>query len=326
MAYITDIIADTKRGFSVELMPPERHTNQEYMERYHHTVHELMSRGPKFATITYHQDKMVPSPVGENEILLTPHKVRAGPDIIAAHFQGQYPDIPFAPHFICGGFTRRETENAAVQLPFVGIRNLILIRGDPNYEAVFKPEEGGHEHADSLIEQITAMEKGRFIEHEGDGIRLCKGFAGYPEKHYASPNLDTCVKMLLRKQEAGGDFMITQMCLDTDSILRFRDKCRHYGITVPIMPGLKVVTRHSQLGGEKGLPAEFDISVPQPLYEELIRYDAPQDVRSAGARWAVAQAERLYSEGFQVVHFFTSSTKSTIPVLGALGFAPTDSL
>jgi methylenetetrahydrofolate reductase (NADPH) len=265
---------------------------------------------------------MIPREVGENEILLTPHKVRAGPDIIAAYFQGQYPDIPFAPHFICGGFTKRETENAAVQLPFVGIQNLILIRGDPNYETVFKPEEGGHEHADGLITQITAMEQGKFLEHEGDGIRFCKGFAGYPQTHYASPNLDTCVKRLVRKQESGGDFLITQMCLDTDAILRFRDKCQQYGITVPIMPGLKVVTRRAQLDGEKGLPAEFRISVPQALYDSLLQYDNPQEFRAAGVRWAVEQSERLYAEGFPIVHFFTSSTNSTIPVLEALGFQP----
>jgi len=313
MAYITDLIKANKRGFSLEIQPPERYKEKgHYAER----IDPLMRYTPSFATITYHQEKMEEHKMGKN-VMLKPMKVRVGPDIIAAYLQGRYPDIPFAPHFICGGFTKKETESAAVQIFYV-VDNLVLIRGDANYGNRFKPDPEGHAHASGLIAQFLAMERGQYLDRSGPPVRFCKGFAGYPEKHYASPNLDACIERLKEKQDAGGDFMITQICFDNDALLRFRDSCARHGVTVPVIPGIKTLDGERQMAGESGLPANFSITVPQALCDLAAR----AGVMEAGRLWAVQQAEGLYREGFPIVHLYSMNKPETItPVLDALGFA-----
>ena len=321
MARVIDILQTQQKTFqqktfSIEILPPERYTD---VNAFHAKIDSMVAYDPLFMTIVYHQQQMKEVVHPDKHVELLPRKIRASPDLLAAFFQGRYPNIPIAPHFICGGFTKSETESAVIQLPFAGIENIILIRGDPNHGDIFKSHPEGHKYASELIEQITRMRQGKYLSPPFEGcqpINLCVGAAIYPEKHYASANLDDCIEKAKIKQEKGADYFLTQLCFDNDAIIRLRDLAVQKGITIPIIPGIKILDSTKQLTGERSIPARFGASIPEKLRQAVLNTGIV-----AGKEWAVRQAEGLYAAGFSNVHFYTQNKPETIlPVLDALGF------
>jgi methylenetetrahydrofolate reductase (NADPH) len=324
MVRITDALKDAKNAFSLEFLPAQRY-NKNDIEGFHDRVDQLMSFGPLFVTNTFHQKTR--EEIGRtkddtrDEITYRYVKSRCGPDFISAFMQGKYPTTPVAPHFICGGFSQHETEDALVQLPFADIENVIALRGDPNDGTRFVPHPQGHDHATGLVKQIAAMRDCKYVNpemREMPCIDFCIGVAGYPEAHESAPNIETDIRYARMKQGFGADFIITQMCFDVDAILRYRDLAEKHGITMPIVPGIKVLVNTRQLEGEEGIPHNFGVRIPPALYDSMQSGNA----KDGGGIWAADMAERLWKEGFPCVHFYTNNRYETIaPVLRAIGFS-----
>lgn len=313
-----------KRTFSIEVLPPEQFSE---LPLYLGKLDRMIVRGPQFITITYHQAQV--RIIKEDGIKRVEEKQdRVGSDRTAIALQWRHTHIPSAPHLICGGFTREETERALVQLPPYGVENVMVLRGDPNHGRVFIPRPEGHAHADGLVAQVRAMERGEYCKERDivEPFPFCIGVAGYPEAHYESPNLAVDLDWMVRKVAAGADFVVTQICFDADAIARYRDllhtRLAGAGLPcVPVVPGIKVVTRTAQLSGESGLPSRFAIRVPEALTALLGRYERREDQRKAGQEWAVQQSEALYGHGFPVMHLYTlNRPDDVLPVLDGLGF------
>jgi len=309
-------------AFSLEVLPPEQFSE---LPAYLEKIDRMVARGPAFITVTYHQAQV--RIIRENGIRRVEEKQdRVGSDRTAIALQWRYTSVPAVPHLICGGFTKEETERALVQLPPYGVENVMCLRGDPNHGRVFIPHPQGHAHADGLVAQVRAMARGSYIkERDIEPFAFCIGVAGYPEGHYESPNLRADLEWTAAKITAGADFVITQLCFDTDAIVCYRNLlCRELARRgmpeVPVIPGLKVVTRARQLHGENGLPARFLIRAPDDLVERMNATDE-RGQREIGLQWMVAQEERLYAEGFKVVHLYTLNRPGDVlPALDALGF------
>ncbi len=321
MVRIPDIIAANKRGFSLEILPPQRWANA---KKDSEAIDELVKKyGPLFLSVTYHQEIMerTRNALGIEE--LHPRKIRANPDLIAAHLMGRYNhlNVEVMPHFICGDFTQLETEGAVIQLPFVGIENIFLIRGDPNYGDMFKPNPQGHKYSLGMVEQIAAMRRKIYLNPPKEDVQpidLCIGVAAYPERHYAAPNIECGIQYLKMKQDAGANFAITQMCFDTKMILQFIAMARDYGVTIPIIPGLKILDHPRQTGGESSVPAKMNVSIPDKLCKDLEKRGA-----IAGEDWMVEQMEELYANGVNDIHIYTlNRAVSTKRVLERVGFMP----
>ncbi len=262
------------RAFSIEVLPPEQFSE---LPAYLEKIDRIVERGPQFLTVTYHQAQM--HIIKEHGVKRAVEKQdRVGSDRTAIALQWRHTHIPCAPHLICGGFTREETERSLVQLPPYGVENVIALRGDPNRGRVFIAHPEGHAHADGLVKQVRAMARGEYLkERDVEPFLFCVGVAGYPEAHYESPNLSADLEWMVRKVDAGADFVVTQICFDADAIAHYRDLL-HERLTsaglpcVPVIPGVKVVTRAAQLSGESGLPSRFSIRVPEKLTTLLGNY------------------------------------------------------
>jgi methylenetetrahydrofolate reductase (NADPH) len=220
--------------------------------------------------------------------------------------------VDAVPHLICGGFSKEETENALIDLQFLGIDNVLALRGDPiKTEASFTPHPKGHKYAVELIQQITEMNKGVYTL---DDIKLeptdfCIGTAGYPEKHFEAMNMATDLEYLKRKIEAGAEYIVTQMFFDNKKYFDFVDKCKAAGINVPIIPGLKPIKnlRHISF-----LPKFFNIDLPDDLSKELLKCTTNDQVRNLGVEWGIAQSQELKKAGVPCIHYYTMSNSEEV--------------
>ncbi len=307
---VTDTLKDAdKTLFSFELLPPPKGQNIEYIYKI---IDPLMKFNPAYINITYHQEEVVYRKVKGNLLEKRIVWKRPGTVAISAAIKYKY-KVMVVPHLICGGFTREETENALIDLNFLGINNVLLVRGDPiSDNKVFVPEEGGHEHAEGLVRQVTDMNKGVYMDMDLIEPRPTKfsiGVAGYPEKHPESPNFESDIHFLKKKIEAGAEYIITQMFFDNRKFFDFEQRCRKAGIKVPIIPGLKPVSTKKQL---TNLPKTFNIDMPEELVKEMLKCKNNEEIYELGIEWGIHQTKELVDYGVPVVHFYTMGRTDNI--------------
>jgi methylenetetrahydrofolate reductase (NADPH) len=298
-----------KTLFSFELLPPLKGQN---IENIQNTVDPLMELNPAFVNVTYHQEEFVYKTLPSGLIEKKTIRKRPGTVGIAAAIMYRY-GVNVVPHIICGGFTREETENALIDLHFLGIKNLLVVRGDaqPSMK-YFQAEPGGHSHALDLVKQIGDLNKGIYLEEDllnSTPTDFSIGVAGYPEKHIEAPNMESDLKYLKMKIDAGAEFIVTQMFFDNSKFFDFVDRCRAAGITVPIIPGLKPI---SSLGQLNTLPQTFNIDLPDDLVKEVQKCSNNQQVREVGAEWAIAQSKELVNRNSPAIHFYTMGRADNI--------------
>jgi len=307
---ITEYIEQAdKTLFSFELLPPLKGQNFDSIQQ---AIDPLVEFNPAFINITYHQQEVVYEPLDNG--LIKKHTVRKRPGTvgISAAIKYRY-GIPVVPHIICGGFTREETENALIDLSFLGIKNVLAIRGDPQPGMKqFIPEKEGNAHAIDLVRQIDALNRADYLEKDLKNTRatdFCIGVAGYPEKHSESPNLDSDIHFLKKKIEAGASYIVTQMFFDNQKYFDFVKICREKGIQVPIIAGLKPLTSLTQM---VSLPKTFNVDLPEALVKEVLKCKDNKAVRQVGVEWAIQQAKELLEFGVPVLHFYTMGKSDNI--------------
>jgi methylenetetrahydrofolate reductase (NADPH) len=292
-----------KTHFSFEILPPLKgHTIKSIYE----TIDPLMEFNPININVTYHQEETV---YKRHESGLLEKKTiwkRPGTVAISAAIKYKYHNVSIVPHLICGGFTKEETENALIDLHFLGMHNILALRGDPpKSERIFIPEDGGHQHTIGLIEQIMNMNKGKYLDdnlQNSDATNFCIGIAGYPEKHIEAPNLETDLKYLKDKVDAGAEYIITQMFFENKKYFEFVEKCKSVGINVPIIPGLKPIRNFNDF---RLLPSIFNISFPQDLVKEITKCKTDSEVKKVGIEWSIFQSKELMKNHIPDLHFFT---------------------
>lgn len=303
---IIDIINQAKESgkprFSFELLPPLKGDG---LEKIFGAIDSLMPYDPAFINVTCHREEMKYKERPDG--LIEKHIVRRRPGTVGvcAAIKQKY-NVEVVPHVICGGQTRYDIEDQLIDLDFLGINNILALRGDamPGTHR-FVANKEGHAHADQLVSQAIAMNNGVFIDGEPDThhkTNFCIGVAGYPEKHVESPNSLIDLGFLKQKIDAGAEYIATQICYDTDTLLRFRDDCQKIGINVPILPGLKPFATKTQL---TVLPQTFAVDLPQELVEKIFACKDNDDVKKVGVEWGIRQGEQLLKEGFPVLHFYT---------------------
>ena len=302
MKVIDSIKNNDKTIFSFELLPPLKGSDAGNIYR---TIENLIDFQPKYINITTHRDEMIYRELPDGTIKKQVVRKRPGTVAIAAAIQHKY-GIPVVPHILCGGFTKIETEHVLIDLNFMGINNVLALRGDGNKnESMFRPEPDGHAHANELVEQIVRLRSGKYLDEEmknSTPLDFCIGVAGYPEKHFESPNLETDLLYLKQKVDAGAEYIVTQMFFDNRFYYDFVDKCRAMGITVPVIPGIKPINLVNQL---TVLPKIFRIDIPQEFARELSKCRNNDDAKLVGTEWAIRQAKDLVAHKVQGLHIYT---------------------
>lgn len=304
--HVTEILKETEKSgrtrFAIELLPPLKGDGT---KNVFDAIDPLAEFGPAYINVTYHREdvKYVERPDG----LLEKRVVRRRPGTvgISGAIMKRY-GIEVVPHIICGGMSKYDIEDALIDLDFLGINNVLALRGDNmKGEKKFTPHPDGHCNAVELVSQIADMNKGIFVDGEVDEChhsRFCIGVAGYPEKHMEAPNLDHDINFLKKKVEAGADYIVTQMSFDNRKILRFIDRCREEGITAPVIPGIKPFSTKAQL---TMLPQIFHVDIPQELVKEVEKCTDNRQVREVGVEWAIQQGRELMKAGIPMLHFYT---------------------
>lgn len=300
---VIDIIKDaTKPSFSFELLPPLKGCDGSNLYR---TVDELIEFNPKYINITTHRDEYEFRTRKDGLIEKRVIRKRPGTVAIAANIQYRY-GIPVVPHVLCGGFSRNETEYVLIDLFFLGIKNVLALRGDGlKQDPSFRPEPEGNAHASELVKQIDDLRNGVYLDEDAKNstkMDFCIGVAGYPEKHFESPNIETDIAFLKEKVDAGADYIVTQLFFDNRKYYSFVDKCRAAGITVPIIPGIKPIAVTNQV---TVLPKIFSVDMPVELSSELMKCKTNDDAKKVGTEWSIYQAKDLIAHGVKGLHIFT---------------------
>ncbi|MEY2834410.1 MAG: methylenetetrahydrofolate reductase, partial [Bacteroidota bacterium] len=282
---------------SFEVLPPLKGKNISSL--YNH-LDPLMEFKPSFINVTYHRSEHIFKKKLDGTFEKVEIRKRPGTVGICAAIMNHY-QIDAVPHLICGGFTQRETEDALIDLNFLGIDNVLVLRGDATKnEASFEPEPNGNKYAIDLLKQVDRLNNGIYLEEDirnGYRTQFCMGVSGYPEKHFEAPNLEADMKYLKAKVDAGAEYIVTQMFFDNSKYFAFVDKCRAMGINVPIIPGLKPLTNKKQL---TVIPRIFHVDLPNELIEEMNRTKTDEDAEKVGEEWLVQQSLELKKAGVPV--------------------------
>lgn len=307
---IIDLISRSPRtAFSFEVLPPLKGTGIDGLKR---TIDRLREFAPAYINITTHRSEYVYTDLGDGLMQRSRLRRRPGTVAVAAAIQNEY-HIPVVPHILCSGFTREETEYVLLDLQFLGIENLLVLRGDKAREdATFHPTPDGYSHTTELQGQINDFNRGFFVD--GSPIRVpgrpfSYGVACYPEKHEEALNLDTDFHWFRRKVELGAKYGVTQLFYDNRAFFRLRDRARSEGVDVPIIPGIKPLSKLSQL---TMVPKTFHCDLPEPLAREALKCRTDEDVKALGIEWAVAQCRELMAAGVPSIHFYTVSAVDSI--------------
>lgn len=299
---VTDYIKNSKETiFSFEIIPPLKGKG---IEDICAGIDPLMEFKPPFINVTYHREEYEYKKMGNGLLKKVSVKKRPGTVGICAALMNRY-KVDAIPHIICGGFTKEETESALIDLKFLGVDNILALRGDPmKNEAAFIPTEGGSPYAVDLISQIKDMNNGQYLyeETKNSPSSFCIGAAGYPEKHFEAMNLNSDMKHLKKKVDAGAEFIVTQLFYDNEKYFSFVKKCRDIGITVPIIPGLKPLTTLRHLSF---IPKFFHVNFPEELSNELEKCKSNEEVKKVGIEWSIKQAKELVEQQAAVIHFYT---------------------
>ena len=315
---VIDLLKNTNKTlFSFELLPPLKGEN---IKAIYHTIDPLIEFNPPYINVTYHQEEVVYRKVKKNFLEKKTIWKRPGTVAISAAIKYKY-KVAVVPHIICGGFTREETENALLDLNFLGMNSVLAVRGDaPPDTKIFIPEEGGHHHALDIVKQIMKLNKGIYLDKELENTKptsFSVGVAGYPEKHPESPNIESDIHFLKKKIDAGAEYIVTQMFFDNNSYINFVEKCRKAGISVPIVPGLKPIAALSHLNY---LSKTFSIDIPDVLVKEVLKCRDNNQVRKVGIEWAVQQSKELIKYGVPVLHYYTMGKPGNIREIAELVF------
>lgn len=306
---ITEHLKSAKNTlFSIEILPPLKGKS---IQSIFDGIDPLMEFKPAFVDVTYHREEYIYKKRAGGYLEKVSIRKRPGTVGICAAIMNKY-DVEAVPHIICGGFTREETENALIDLQFLGIDNVLALRGDSiKTESSFVPEPGGHNYAIDLVKQIKDMNSGIYLDEEmkdASPTDFCMGVAAYPEKHFEAPNLYSDMKWLKAKVDAGADYIVTQMFFDNKKYFDFVDLCRKNDIHVPIIPGLKILSSLKQL---IALPKVFHIDLPQDLYIDLEKCKDDKAVKEVGVKWCIEQSKELKKAGVPCLHYYTMGTSES---------------
>ena len=305
------LAAEHPTAFSFEVLPPVRGKS---IEQVFKTIDRLMPFNPAYINITTHRSEVVYREVADGVFQRSFERKRPGTVAIAAALKGRY-GVPAVPHLICSGFSKAEIENELIDLSYLGIMNLLVLRGDrAKGENSFVPAAGGHAHAVDLCRQVEEFNRGVMLDgEEHDPLNhFSYGVAGYPEKHEEAMNLDMDIEYLKAKIEAGAQYVVTQMFFDNSKYFSFVERCRVAGITVPIIPGLKPLTSLTQ---KALLPKTFHIDLPIELARELCRCKSNDDVKALGVEWGVQQARELQQARVPSIHFYSMNAAASVEAI-----------
>jgi methylenetetrahydrofolate reductase (NADPH) len=309
MSVIEKIRTATGPLFTFELLPPLKGHS---IERIYTAIERLLEFNPAYINFTSHRNETTyherPDGLLEKKIV----RIRPGTIALAAAVKYKY-NITVVPHLLCGGFSKEETENVLIEMNFLGIDDVLALRGDPHKGSRrFIAEKDGHSHTYELVSQIANMNNGRYLEEtvvETAPTNFCIGVAGYPEKHFEAPNWQVDIENLKRKVDAGASYVVTQLFFDNRMFCRFRDACRKIGITVPVIAGIKPI---SALNDIKLLPQVFHIDLPNELVSAVQKCKTDNEAREVGIEWAIMQSKELLSEGVPGIHYYTLGRSDNI--------------
>ncbi|MEJ5244228.1 MAG: methylenetetrahydrofolate reductase [NAD(P)H] [Bacteroidota bacterium] len=307
---VADLLKNTKRTlFSFELLPPLKGKS---IQEIYDAIEPLLEFNPSYINVTYHREEVVYKK--RNDGLLEERLIRKRPGTvgISAAIKHKY-NIEVVPHLICSGFTKEETEDALIDLNFLGIHNLLVVRGDPDKNLkTFIPTKGGHTYASELIDQISKLNNGIYLDEDianPTPTQFSIGVAGYPEKHPESPNFETDIRVLKHKLDCGASYIVTQLFFDNKRYFDYLELCRKHGIDVPIVPGIKPVSVKGHLSI---LPKNFYVEIPIELSKEVEKCNSNKEVEQVGIEWAIAQAKELIKAKVPSIHFYTMGRSSNI--------------
>lgn len=301
---VTEHIENAKGNtlVSFEVLPPLK--GKTIQSLYKH-LDPLMEFKPSFINVTYHRAETMFKKRTDGSFDQVEVRKRPGTVGICAAIRNHY-NIDTVPHLICGGFNKIETENALIDLSFLGIDNVLVLRGDAaKNKSSFEPNPRGHAYAIDLLKQVVNLNHGIYLEEDilnGEKTKFSIGVAGYPEKHFEAPNLELDIKHLKEKVDAGADYIMTQMFFDNEKYFRFVETCRAAGITVPIIPGLKPISSKKQL---TVLPRIFHVDLPTELSVAIMKCKTDEEVEQVGTEWLLQQSRELKAFGAPVLHYYT---------------------
>lgn len=299
---------------SFEILPPLKGKG---INSLYQGIDPIMEFNPRFVNVTYHREEYIYKKREKGYLEKVSIRKRPGTVGICAAIMNKY-DVEAVPHLICGGFSKEETENALIDLNFLGIQNVLALRGDARKaETSFMPEDNGNKYASELVQQVVNMNQGKYLEEEmkdANKTNFCIGVAGYPEKYFEAMSLKADLKNLKRKIELGAEYIVTQMFFDNAKYFDFVDRCRKHGIDVPIIPGIKPITSLKQI---QFIPKTFHISFPEDLSDALEGCKTDLDVAKVGIEWGIQQSQELKAEGVPCLHYYTMGTSESARKIAA---------
>lgn len=309
---IIDILGDASRqkGFSIEVLPPLKGNGTETLFR---NLDKVRDFGPNYINITTHHSEYVYRETADGQYERLRTRRRPGTIAVAAAIQRRY-DTTVVPHVICSGATKEDIEYELIDMQFLGISNVLLLRGDKaKDDRMFTPTAGGWAHTTELAAQVNRFNEGFFVDetpikHPGEKFQY--GVAAYPEKHEEAPNMEMDMKYLKEKQDLGAEYAVTQLFYDNKKYFDFVAKARAMGITMPIIPGIKPLAKLTQV---TQVPKTFHCDMPQELAKEAVKCATDEEARQLGIEWAVSQCKELYANGVKDIHFYTVSAFKSMP-------------
>ena len=302
--------------FSFEILPPLKGKS---IQSIFDGIDPLMEFKPKYINVTYHREEYIFKERDNGLLEKIAIRKRPGTVGICAAIMNKY-QVDAVPHLICGGFSKEETENALIDLQFLGIDNVLALRGDSiKTESAFRPHPEGHSYAVDLIKQVVEMNSGKYIteDFQLEPTNYCIGTAGYPEKHFEAMNLSTDLHYLKAKVDAGAEYIVTQMFFDNQKYFEFVDACRAIGITVPIIPGIKPI---KTLNHTTFLPKLFHIDYPEALAKELLKCKDNEAVKHLGIEWGIQQSKELKAQNVPGIHYYTMSNSDEVKAIASQVF------
>lgn len=311
MSKVIEILKEAEHPFaSFELVPPLKGSD---VSQLYGSLDPLMQFHPPFINITCHRDEAEYVP--NNDGTFTKMTIAKRPSTIAivAAIMRRYPELEIVPHVICGGASRSKVESELLDLHFLGVNNVVALRGDalPG-QRYFTAESDGFAHSSELVKMIGELNKGKYLDptvKNGIATDFCVGVAAYPEKHFEAANMQTDISYLKKKVDAGADYIITQMFFDNQLFFRFEEQCRKFGITVPIIPGLKPISTKRQIDL---LPRSFHLDLPQELVSKVRGASSNEDAYNIGIEWAIEQSRELLAHGVPAIHYYTMAKPDNV--------------
>ncbi len=300
--------------FTFEILPPLK---GQTITSIYDSIDTLMEFNPPFIDVTYHREEYVFKELENGLLQKQVVRKRPGTVGICAAIQNKY-NVDAIPHILCGGFSKEDTENFLIDLGFLGIDNVMALRGDAvKSETYFTPEKDGHNYANELVSQISELNQGIYLDEEilnQAKTDFCIGVAGYPEKHMEAPSMDSDIHFLKKKIKKGATYVVTQMFFNNEKFFSFVEKCRSEGITVPIIPGLKPIATKKQLNL---IPHRFSAELPDDLIMEVVKCKDNKAVREVGVEWCVNQSKELIDAGVPILHYYSMGKSDNIKAIAA---------